>query len=352
MAQNIPCGNCGGKVKLPAGYSKAKIRCENCGYYAEVPPGQRSAALPDDEASSTPSPSPPRLNRRESDSDTAPAPPAKPASVRRRVDPRDHRPEFVTEEGIGPPLLDGTQEDDDGPYRVHGTGLKECPECRGELPLDATFCVHCGQSLIDDSARPVRKKRSYSVIDETYVQGWSIQTRFALFAAAQLLNVLFTVLSVAANDWKVDSSSVGTGVFVGLMQTALQAFILGSFDTINVHRDERGKAILTRNRRIAFIPLQQAKIKWRKSVGVGRVATHGGGILAWITCLYLFLCLFCVPGILFWWFELKPDRYDVVLCDLYGGVEEFVFRARDQDEAETVMRVVSEATTLKNRGVV
>jgi hypothetical protein len=360
----ILCGNCGGKVKLPAGYAKAKIRCEHCGYYAEVPPDQRSAAPPEDDAPPSPpkssAPQPPPSRRARLDDDAGEAPPPKPppkkkdkpTQVRARSDPRDPRPEFVVEEGAGPPLIEGTQEDDDGPYTVHGTGLKKCPECREELPLDATFCVHCGGSLIDDNSRPMKKKRTFTVIDETFVQGWSLKTRLILFAGVQVVNVLFTLLAVAANDWKFDATSIVTGAFVTFMQIGLQAFILGSYDTVNVFRDERGRATLSRIRRIAFAPMRQAKIPWKQAAGVGRVATHAGTLLAWLTCLYLFCCLFFVPGILFWWFELRPNRQNVVLCDLYGGVEELVFQARDTDEADRVIEAVSEATTLTNRGTV
>jgi hypothetical protein len=40
-----------------------------------------------------------------------------------------------------------------------------------------------------------------------------------------------------------------------------------------------------------------------------------------------------------------------VLCNLYGGVEETLFRGKDQAQAEEVVGVVSEATGLDVKGV-
>jgi len=195
----------------------------------------------------------------------------------------------------------------------------------------------------------MKKKRKFAVINETFVQGWSLHTRLILFGAAQFLNVLFTVMAVAVNDWKFDATSLGTSAFATLLSIGLQAFILGSFDVLTVFRDERGRATLTRNRRFAFIPMQQQTLKWKKSVGVGLVASPAGSLLAWGTFLYLFCCLFVVPGVLFWLYELKPDRFNVILCDVYGGEEEFVFQAKSMEQGERVVAVVADATTLTNR---
>jgi hypothetical protein len=342
----ILCGNCGGKVPLPAGHAKAKIRCVHCGYYADVPPDQRSAEPPVDD---TPPDAPPTKPRKRS------APPAKsapPVQVRERANPRDTRPEFVAQENAGPPLLEGNQDEDDaGPYTVHGSGLKNCPECRNELPLDATFCVHCGVHLDAASAGRPKKKRTYTEIDEWFGEGFRLPTRLALFAIAQVLNVLLTAGLLYLNAWKFDAMAVATGAVNMLVNVGLQAFILGSYDTLRVQRTETGKATLTRTRRLLFIPLKPAKIAWKQSAGVGRYATHAGDVFAWATCLYLLACAGCLPGILFWWFVLKPERFNVALADIYQGIEETVFHAKDGDEAEKVSALIAEATGLRKLSV-
>jgi hypothetical protein len=365
MSQKIVCGNCGGKVKLPPGFAKAKIRCGNCGYYADVPPDQRSTVSADDDGPTLPAPKnaapsqPPPLRRGASPADPPPLPdaaprppkPVKPIQVRPRTDPRDKRPEFVTDGTAGPPLLEGTREEDDNPYTVHGTGLKNCPKCRGELPLDATFCVHCGEHLDPlDRDRP-KKKRTYTEIDETFTEGFLLPTRLAIFAAFQVLNVVFTVTALAASSFRIDGTAVVTGVFAGLFNTALQAFIVGSYDALRVQRNAKGRATITRRRRICFIPLPPVKIEWKSRTGVGRYATHTAGVFEWLVCLYLLLCAACLPGVLFWWFVIKPERYNVALTDVYNGIEETVFHSRGQEQAEQVAELIAEATTLQLKSV-
>lgn len=375
MTRQIHCGNCGGKIKLPAGFAKAKIRCGACGYYAAVPEEMRSAAPAGVEAppplpkkkKARPAPPPPPSDDTPPETTTPrrtvvtpvedsppPEPPAKPARARARTNPRDTRPEFVPEEGTGTPYLEGTQdEDDDRPYGVEGDGLMRCPECQGELPHDATFCVHCGTHLDDGRKVRPKKKRTYTPIDREFGEGFPLPTRLALMAGVLLLNVILTVVAVVsvADEKGVDRYGIATGGVVFFINSGLQAFIIGSYSTLRVQRNERGKGTLTVTRRFCFLPTSPVTVEWKSLVGVGRLATHAGGILDWVTCVYLLVAAGCLPGVLFWWFVLKPERYHVVLCNLYGGVEETLFRGKDQQQAEEIAEVVAEATGLELRGV-
>jgi hypothetical protein len=363
----IHCGNCGGKIKLPGGFAKAKIRCDHCGYYAEVPADKRASGEPTDDA---PPPKKQPARPRNDENDDAPPPkkrtvvtpiapppevPPPPARARPKTNPRDKRPDFVPEEGAGQPYLEGNQDEDDPtPYGVEGDGLKRCPECQGELPHDATFCVHCGVHLSDNGEvvrkRP-KKKRTYTEIDQSFGEGFPLATRFGMMGGVLVLNVILTVVAVlAAEDGKPNAAGVITGGFAFLLNSALQAFIIGTFDTLRIQRNEKGKGTLTRLRRVAFIPLPPEKIEWKHLTGVGRLATHSGGIIDWVTCFYLLLSG-CLPGILFWWFVLKPERYHAVLCNLYGGVEETLFRGKDQKQAEEIVDLVGEATGLDVKGI-
>lgn len=406
----IVCGNCGGKVPLPAGFSKAKIRCGMCGYYASVPPEMRSAASDEDEAapppkkgkakaSARPAPKPPVTTSDDTPLEppdpppppkrgTAPPPPPKrsvvapiddtdedeaapppprraeadepdrpkPVRARPKANPRDKRPDFAPKEGQGKPFLEGNQDEDDAsPYGVEGDGLMRCPECQGELPHDATFCVHCGTHLTEEGEavrqRP-RKKRTYTPIDQQFGEGFPLTTRIAVMGGVLVLNVLLTIAGViAAEEGKPDRVGLITGGLVFFVNSGLQAFILGSYDTLRVQRNEKGKGTLTRTRRVAFIPLAAEVIEWKHLTGVGRIATHAGSIIDWVTCVYLLTAAGCLPGILFWWFVLKPERYHTVLCNLYGGVEETLFRGKDQKQAEEIADLVGEATGLEVRGI-
>jgi steroid 5-alpha reductase family enzyme len=361
MANRVMCGNCGGKVPLPAGYAKARIRCASCGYYADVPPELRGTGEEPSEQSqpapvaSTVEPisarKPKKKRRTEDDEDDTPAPPLRRA-VRRRADPNDKRAEFEPKAEGSPAYLEGTQdEDDDRPYGVEGDGLKKCVECQGELPSDAAFCVHCGTHLDGSRKERPKKKRRYTEIDESFVEGFALTTRLMIFAAAQVFNVFFTATAIAATSFEINAGAIVTGIFAGAINLVLQAFILGSYDTLRVQRNERGNCTLTRTRRLVFVPMNPAKIEWKHLVGVGKLATHPGNIFAWLTCLYL-LVMGILPGILFWWFELRQERLNVVLTNVYNGIEETLFSSKKEEEGEKVAQLVSEASGLKLNRVV
>ncbi len=344
----VPCTNCGGKIPLPDRYAKAKLRCVHCGYYAEVPPEMRSlppaepeARSPFDEPKRKPIPQP---------NPEIPAPkPTPKAKAKRRIDPRDFRPDFSSDESAGPPLLAGTQEvhDDEAvPYEVPGSGLKKCPECHGELPLDATLCVHCGINLVTGEAAPEREVKAMNRI---YEEGFPFQWRLQIFIVLQFVNVVFLIgMMILTGKSFTSPTSLLSNLMGHLTHIALQAFLLGSYDTLIVKRNNKGQAWLTRVRRIAFLKLPAWKIPWKRSIMVGIVPTAGSGIFTWIIMIYLCMMGF-LPGIAFYFVVIRPERYQICLCDVYGGVEEIIFRTKSQEWAEEITAAVAQATGLQQK---
>ena len=331
MSARVMCQNCGGRVELPAGYAKAKIRCSHCGYYAEVPPNARAA---DD--------SPPSSPRSATPVRAAVPVPAKPVvRAKRSVDPRDHRPQFESDSPAGPPLLQGNSDfDDDAPYTVPGTGTRMCPHCRGTLPLDATLCVHCGR----DIATGEKTTREFQSLNRTWFEGWPPEFRAKLFAGAVLLDIMLIGLFVGVD------SLLGIGFFTLAVQVGLQAYNLGTFDAIIVKRTTKGQATLTRIRRVAFIKFAPEKLAWKGSHSVGVIASHNPGVFAWMVCAYLFTLL-VVPGVLFYWFVIRPERCEVSICDVYGSTDGIVFRSTDHAQAREVATTIADATGLSFRSV-
>jgi hypothetical protein len=324
MSARVTCGNCGARVELTAGYAKAKVRCPTCGYYAEVPPAARSAAPAADE----PPVARPAVAKPVS---------AKPAvRAKRAIDPRDHRPRFEPDEPHGPPLLAGTDDyDDEKPYAVPGTGTKPCPQCRGELPLDASFCVHCGRDL----TQPRAAVREYQPVRRTWTEGWGQDLRLMLLAGAVVIDVVaIGIVSVVSGDYYL-------GAFTMATQVALQSFILGTYDTVEVRRTARGQTTITRVRRIAFAPLPPIKVAWKGSHMVAIVATHDVGVFSWLTCIYL-LFLGLVPGVVFYLVYLHPEKFDVIACDVHGGTDEVLLRLGDRGEAAKAAALISDVTGL------
>ena len=358
MAQRFICGNCGGKATVPPGYAKAKVRCEHCGYYAEVPAEMRAAPGTVPEAESPfDEPTKPAVRARgipDFDDETrapiiAKKAPAKPLSAKPRSDPRDHRPEFEEQTGVGIPLLEGDDVERDGivatPYAVPGIGLKRCPECKGDLPLDATFCVHCGWELI--GKKKLKAQREFEPIDKTWHEGWSPAFRLHVFIALQFANVALLILGMVATGQSFkDVGNISTNIFMNLINAALQAFILGSFETLRVTRDPGGRCALIKTRRYVFIPMAPFKIPWKRSSGVGIIATHNPGFISYVLCFYL-LVMGCLPGILFYIFVIRPERFNAAICNEYGGSDETILHCKNYEHAVDVTRTVAEASGLK-----
>ena len=335
MAGRINCNSCGGKVVVPAGHSRAKIRCNHFGYYAEVPPDQRSTLDED----GTPATAAPALEVATAKTDTSVK---KKKKVKRAADPRDNRPQFEDEEPTGPYLLEGTQdEDDDKPYAVPGDGTKLCPDCRVKLPLDAKQCVHCGIDLITKK----KPKKSYEPIEKEWEPRFPLLLRLKVIAALQLVNVLMAL-------YIISGANSPFFAFVSLLiQGGLQAFLVGTFQMVGVKRTADGQVTITKTWRIAFIRINSVPVAWKKSHGMGIIATYDPGLLEWFTLVYLLL-LFLIPGILFYWFIIRPERFEVALCDMYGSTDDILFRTTNREEADDVCNVISNCSGLMYKSVV
>lgn len=318
---------------MPAGFGRAKIRCGECGYYAPVPEKLRSAD-PDEES---PAPRPKA---------TPPPQPAKREELRPGVakpvaaKPKQETVPVPVDDEIGPNLLGGTQEDDDGPYTVPGDGTKNCPECRGKIPFSATFCTRCGTDL----ATGEKPKKKYQAYERTWESRVSLTLRLQVMGGLLGINVLIA-LAIAA-----------TGSFLGavallLVQTGLQSFLLGTYETITLKRTAKGKLTVTKFWRVCFLKQPAADLVWQEHAGVGVIATHQINVFDWIVVFYLFFCLAVFPAIIFYVFFLRPDRMQVAFCDEYGSSNLIAFRTTNREEATEIARLIADAGNLQFRAV-
>ena len=78
-------------------------------------------------------------------------------------------------------------------------------------------------------------------------------------------------------------------------------------------------------------------------------ATNDAGVFAWAMCIYLILCSCIVPGFIFWFIFIRPERFDLILCDVHGATDHVLFRTTTWDEADEIMAVIKEATGLANQ---
>jgi hypothetical protein len=301
----LDCTSCGARVEVTAGFAKAKLRCDACGYYVPIPAslreepvaasvGRAESAIPDGP-----------LER------STQLPTSSPAKSKKEA----------------PPLLRGTDDDEDGlPYQVPGDAIQKCTACHRDLPLDATFCVHCGVNFETKK----KKKKRFQEVNKSWEPRWPFETRVQVLVGLQVLNVLIAIFF---------------GNEIGIIQVLIQAFILGTYEKLTVTRTAKGVCTVEKIWRIGFYATPPKRLDHSASQGVGIIATQNAGWLEWFTMLYL--CLFgLLPGLLFYWYIIRPDRFNVSLCDIYGSTNDIAFRTTDREQADEICRTISDCASM------
>jgi hypothetical protein len=254
-------------------------------------------------------------------------------------------------------LAEGTTADDGRAYGVFGEKpVPPCPECGKPLPDDAPTCGHCNWVRAAGRVLP----KTYVPFDRTWEAGWPLSWRFAAFLACQVLNVVTALLILR------ERGSLPTTAGGWVMMTALQAFVLGTFDRLSLTRTAKGKVTLTKTWRACFVSLTPKVIRWREHEGV--VVRHSDvGIFDWVICLSLLMggvgpCLFyltidhlyaiqfllsgVVLGAIFWWFAIRPGRVTVALTQNLGDPVSILYAGTDVDRATEIAEAVRDATGL------
>ena len=236
-------------------------------------------------------------------------------------------------------LLEGTTEDDGNPYAVVGSRpVPRCPECDARLPAeDAPACDRCGW----DRSAGRRLPKSFTPIHRTWEAGWPLTFRLTAFAACQVLNV-GTAWFIYAQTGRAVAS---TGGF--LVMIVCQAFVLGTFDRLDLVRTTKGKVTLTQQWRIAFCPLTPKTLRWRECEEI-RVLHAEPGCLEWVMFFGL-LTSTVIGGLLWYWFVIRPGLVKAALCKDLGDPVLPLYPGANAERAEEMAREVSAATGLSWR---
>lgn len=314
MAQTAVCPNCGERVGLKPGQAPASAECPWCGVACAAP---RQAAKPQ------PAPSRPPV---------AAPPPRKPAATTRAV-PAAVTPAAKAKPAAPKPPADGS---DDADYYLPGEGsTKPCPNCNVALPLDVKACVKCGYDLI--AKRKV--ERTYQPLARRFEAGWSLPKRRAVYAGLLVCNVV--AFGLAWSSKGVEPVSM----LAMLMLAGAQAFLVGTFDRTDLSRDARGKSRVVRTWRVAFYQLPPSEVLWREHEGVVVQKTHSTDIVDyWL--LIILIGHGVIPGLLFWWYSIRPERYVVALTKNLTFPETVLYRGTDERHAKDLAAALRHVTGL------
>jgi hypothetical protein len=308
MRSTLPCSACGTVLGVPpGGVPKGGLPCNWCGY----------VNLPNAEAA-PPSPNP------------APRPAPSRAEVAAPA---------------APPLVEKAEphrwaddEDDNGqPYALPREEAKtrKCQDCGKDIDLLAVVCVHCGF----DAQAKKKVERTFQPIDRTWESGWPFQRRLAVFLAFQSVNGFTLLLSLVVGD------SLGVTAFAIVFSVALQAFVIGTFETVRIRRNRKGQTEITLMWRVGFVPLAAKKVNWREHEGVAFGHYDPTGLSDWWIFLVL-LPWFILPAILWWYFVIRSDRFFAALTRDRGYPETYLYRGMSEPQAKEICQVATDATGL------
>ena len=244
-------------------------------------------------------------------------------------------PEVAPAEHGAETLLRGTTEDDGNPYTVvGGKPIPRCPECDARLPAeDAPKWESCGW----DRAAGRKLAKTFVPVNRTWEAGWPLQARAIAFVVCQAINV-----ATAALIYHVDGRAVASaGGFV--VMVVVQAFLLGTFDRLDLVRTSKGKVTLTQQWRIAFWPLETKTLRWREHEEI-RVMHAEPGVMEWVA---FFVLLPSLPVAVAWyWFVIRPGHVKAALCKDLGDPVTPLYVGANAERAEEITKVVGTVTGL------
>ena len=175
---------------------------------------------------------------------------------------------------------------------------------------------------------------------ESWECGWPLQTRVRAFAVLAGLNVPAMFVSIF-----VFGGSAGTAVFLVFFGTGMLAFLLGTYFSLTLSRNARGKVRLTKTWRVAFYTLQPETIHWSEYEAIGAIKLYALHFEDWFV-FFVLLAYGVVPGLLWWWFMLRPENFEVYLYKNHGFPETCIFRTQQELLAQRVAETVSEVTAV------
>ena len=304
MRPTLPCSACGTVLGVPkGGVPKDGLTCNWCGYVNQ-PAGEPASPKP------APRPAPDAL-----------AVPAGPDPVQKAA-----------------PHRWADDEDDNGlPYTLPPDEIKtrKCQACGKDVDLVAVICVHCGF----DAQAKKKVERTFQPIDRTWESGWPFQRRLAVFLGFQAVNAFTLLLSLVVGE------SLGVTAFVIVFSVALQAFVLGTFETVRIRRNRKGQVEITSMWRVGFVPLAAKKVDWKVHEGIAFGHYDPTGLSDW-WIFFVLLPWFIFPAILWWWFVIRADRFFAALARDRGYPETYLYRGMSEAQAKEICQVATDVTGL------
>jgi predicted RNA-binding Zn-ribbon protein involved in translation (DUF1610 family) len=346
LALSITCHSCGQRLPIANDYKHRKMQCSGCGVFLEVPAPARGKSVP---AKSLPAQTgePPKPDADEAAIDLAlevwsdphvPPQANNPAAAHARQEsPAPPAPKGQTP--LAEPEITYSDEDDGRAYGLVGGDERKCPSCSKVLTKDATLCPHCGFNL-ETGKKAVRV---YEPLELHWDAGLPLRRRLVLFVIAECPAVALTLTGLFLGEYP------GQFVTSWLVFTALLAFLLGTFDRLNLTRNKRGRVVLTQTWRVLFFARPTTAIALGEYEGVVTNLSHDVGILDWII-LGIALMSGIIPGVIWWFWAMQQDTFQVALAKDHGYPERILYRGWSESRAKEIAQTLHDVGGLPHVG--
>jgi hypothetical protein len=310
------------------------MQCPECGVFCEIPePAPRNPVVPKSRSFAEERLPVPTANKSKPDADDA----ARELALEVWSDPGGS-PKAVSPSTA--PETVYTNEDDGRPYPLRGGDESKCPECCKILEKDAALCPRCGFNLQTGK----KAIRVYEPLELRWDAGLPFQRRLLLFLAGECVALVLALVGAFLAGHPSES------VTSVLTFTVLTAFILGTFDRLDLTRNKRGRVVLTQTWRIFFWRRPTDTIALREYEGVVTNSAHETGLIDWII-LIIALLFGIIPGLIWWFWAMQQDTFQVALTKDHGYPERILYRGWSQSRAKEIARTLHEVSGLPYEGV-
>jgi hypothetical protein len=136
------------------------------------------------------------------------------------------------------------------------------------------------------------------------------------------------------------ASSLVEMIIVGLFASALAAFVLGTYDRVNLSRDYRGRVVLSKTWRCCFISLGTKPIALRGFHAIATTANAERDVLDWVMLAWL-LSLGCMPGVVWWIMVFRKPINQVALTREHGLPAVILYQGVDESHANEMAKAIS-----------
>jgi hypothetical protein len=382
MSGRLICTGCGQPIQVPAGHRRKKIQCP-CGVFSEVPdsalrepaeapaaprtaPARRKAAVDDEterwaadllaEPSSAPEPVPlpetddvpalepqPEAAPPREDTDRVPCRRCGQLVRRQRECPTCDAPEPGEPSlSLDDPAPVPPGDDDDGnPYILHGGNDVLCPSCSKALPPGSTFCTRCGL----DFERGKKKQRTFEPLTRNWETTLSSEKRLFLWGICQAANFLMGVLIRS-----LIGGSMAPFIIANVGFAVMTAFLMGTYDTLAMHRDARGRVTVTKTWRMCFFIASITTTEVRGFSGVATSCFNEVSAWEWLV-FWCLLFMGILPGIGWWFCVIYQTTYQAALTRDHGHIGLILFQGWGREQMRDIASTVADASGLPCEGV-